>query len=323
DEDALAKAIDTVFAGYAKSLDPRTRAVIVVHRGKIVAERYADGFDRDTPLHGWSMAKSVVDALVGIRVGQGKLAVDEPVALDLWNDDRKITLDQMLRMTSGLAWSERYDRIDSDVTRMLFGVADASGFAASREVADEPGSLWDYSSGTTNVICRVLRSTFASLDDYHAFPHVSLFRRIGMNHAVIEPDAAGTFIGSSFVFATARDWARFGLLYLQDGVFAGQRILPEGWVAASTEPTAESPRGQYGRHWWLNAGLEDDGADRVYVDLPRDLFYASGHEGQVVAVVPSREAVIVRLGCTKISRSFRDGQFLKEVLDALPHATAR
>lgn len=321
DPEALRRAVDAAFTGYAPPADPRTRAVIVVHRGRIVAERYADGFDQTTRLHGWSMAKSMVDALVGVRVGQGRVATSGPTGYSQWTDERaQITLEDMLRMTSGLAWEERYDKLDSDVPRMLFARRDAAGFGADRVLENAPGLVWAYSSGTTNAICAVLRESFDSLDDYLAFPRTHLFGRIGMHSAVIECDPNGMLVGSSYAYATARDWARFGMLYLGDGVFAGERILPEGWVATSTTPTKRASRGRYGRHWWLNAGETLAGDRRVYPDLPSDMFYASGYEDQVVAVFPSHDAVVVRLGCTKARRSFRIGEFLKSVVAALPPA---
>ena len=319
---ALDAALDAVFAGYAPPADPRTRAVIVVYDGKIVAERYGAGFDRQTRLHGWSMTKAVVDALVALRVGSGELAVDRPTGLQAWSEeeDRRshILLEDLLRMRSGLRWRERYDDLLADPARMLFGQADAAAFAAARDLEAEPGKLWRYSSGTTNLICRVLRESFGSDREYLAFPRRELFDRIGMRGAVLETDPSGTFLGSSMLYASARDWVRFGLLYLDGGRWEGEQLLPEGWVAASVTPTEQAARGRYGRHWWLNAGDVEDPSQRVYPSLPRDLFYASGYEGQLLAMVPSRRALVLRLGCTKARGAFADRQFLRSVLGALP-----
>ncbi len=327
DREALARAVDEAFTGHAPPANPRTRGVVVVYDGRIVAERYADGYSAETPLHGWSMSKSVVDALIGIRVGQGRLKLGQPTNLQQWldaGDSRSLlTLDHMLRMSAGLVWDENYSDLLADPARMLFGEADAAAFAAARKPESTPGSVWEYSSGTSNVVCRVLRESFESDSAYHAFPRKALFDRIGMRNAVFETDPSGTFIGSSMVYASARDWARFGMLYLNDGVWDGERVLPEGWVRASTTPTKGAPRGRYGRHWWLNAGDAADPSNRSYPSLPRDMFYASGYEGQMVAVIPSRRAVIVRLGCTKNWKSFRDGRFLCDVLAALPKPVSR
>jgi hypothetical protein len=179
------------------------------------------------------MTKSVTNALVGILVGQGKLSVDEPAPVPEWSgpDDPRgaITLDQMLRMSSGLEFGEIYEDPRSDVCLMLFSVRDAAAYAADKPLETGPGGKWYYSSGTTNIISRIVRDSVGGTQaDYFAFPRRALFDRIGMRSAIIEPDPSGTFVGSSYMYATARDWARFGLLYLQDGVWEGERILPEG-----------------------------------------------------------------------------------------------
>jgi CubicO group peptidase (beta-lactamase class C family) len=189
--------------------------------------------------------------------------------------------------------------------RMLFASADHGALAAQKPLAHAPGTEHLYSSGTTNLLCRVLRATFADAAQYRTFPRDRLFRRIGMRSALIEPDPSGTFVGSSYGVATARDWARFGLLYLQDGVWDGERILPEGWVEASTTP-GPLARG-YGRHFYCNGG--------EWPSLPDDLFYLSGHEGQFVFGFPSQRLVVVRLGCAKRG-GFPLRQFLERVLAA-------
>ena len=320
---ALEAAVDAAFAGHADGHNPRTRAVVIVHHGQIVAERYAPGFSASTRLHGWSMTKSVADALIGIRVRQGLLDLDSTAVLPSWyattDPRRAITADHLLRMSAGLAWNEDYKTLYADPSLMLFGTADAAAFAAECALVHAPGTHWQYSSGTTNILSRMLRATFEQQSDYLEFPRRELFEPLGMASAIIEPDPSGTFIASSMMFATARDWARFGMLYLADGVWGDRRVLPSGWVATSTSPAPHVPRGRYGRHWWLNAGSGDRGDDRVFPELPRDLFYAAGFEGQVLAILPSKQCVAVRLGCTKHGPAFRIGRFIRDVLAALPN----
>jgi CubicO group peptidase (beta-lactamase class C family) len=200
---------------------------------------------------------------------------------------------------------------------MLFLEGDFAGYTAKQPLAAEPGTVWSYASGTTNLLCRIMRQRVGGSDsDYFNFPRTALFGKLGMTSAILEPDASGTFAGSSFAYATARDWARFGQFYLQDGVWNGERLLPEGWVAYSTTPAPGAPQGRYGAHWWLNAGIPGNPESRPYPSLPPDLYYASGHEGQFLVVVPSRQAVIVRLGVTR-GRDFDLETFIRQILDAL------
>jgi CubicO group peptidase (beta-lactamase class C family) len=298
----------------------RTRAVVVVHGGRIIAERYASGYGPHTRFTGWSMTKSVTNALVGILAGRGALAVSATHLRPEWTgpgDARAaISLHHLLTMSSGLQFDESYSP-RGGATRMLFVAPDAAAVAAASGLSHEPGAHWSYSSATTNIISAVVRSTFRSQEDYLAFPRRALFEPTGMSSAVLEPDPAGTFVGSSFMYATARDWARFGLLYLEDGVWNGERILPEGWVEYSVSPAAAAPLGRYGAQWWLNAGEPADTTRRFWPQLPRDVFWASGFQGQYVAVVPSRDLVVVRLGVTADEQAFDMGEFLHRVLGAL------
>jgi CubicO group peptidase (beta-lactamase class C family) len=317
----LDAAVDEVFAEPADSGKRETRAVVVVYRGRIIAERYAEGFDAGTPLPGWSMTKAVMGALVGIRVGQGALDLHAAAPVPEWRgpgDPRAaITLDQLLRMSSGLAFGETKDS-NSDMVTMLFDRGDAAAYAAEKPLEHPPDTHWQYSSGTANVVSRIVRHSFKGDQAAHfGFPRRALFDRIGMRSAVIEPDASGSFVASSFMFATARDWARFGLLFLEGGVWEGERILPEGWVEYSTRPTPRAPRGRYGAHWWLNAGEPDDPSDRPWPDLPTDTFSTRGHEGQEVVVVPSRELVLVRLGQSRPENAYSSNDFGAAVLAAI------
>lgn len=318
----LGEAIDSAFSEPGPVPVRRTRAVVVVYKGRIVAERYAPGFTPDTPLLGWSMTKSVINALTGILVRDGRLSVQERAPVPEWQatgDPRgKITLDHLLRMTSGLAFEEDYTNPLKDVTRMLLATPDMAAYAASKPLVAEPGSRWHYSSGTTNIIARILRWAVGGTDaDYLTFPRRMLFDAIGMRSAVIEPDTSGTFVGSSFMYATARDWARFGLLYQQDGVWRGVRVLPVGWVEYSRTPTPASPRGAYGAHFWLALRPWSPGSDDGVSTLPPDTFHAIGHEGQFVTIIPSRDLVVVRLGLTQQRGAWNQGSFLRQVLEAV------
>jgi CubicO group peptidase (beta-lactamase class C family) len=296
---ALDAAVEEAFAEPGAVPSRRTRAIVVVHDGSIVAERYATGYGPDAALPGWSMTKSTVNALVGVLVREGKLQLDSPLSVPEWSapDDprRTITLRHLLQMASGLDFTESYGNPLGDVLWMLFGTGDAAGFAARKPIVTAPGKGWAYSSGTTNIVARALRQAVGGGEaDYLAFPRRALFEPLGMASAVIEPDASGTFVGSSFMFASARDWARFGLLYLQDGVRDGNRILPEGWVAFSTTPAPSAPGGVYGAHFWLR--LSTLYARSGNEGLPRDAYHAVGHEGQLLTIIPSRRLVVVRLG---------------------------
>jgi CubicO group peptidase (beta-lactamase class C family) len=323
DREKLTAALDEAFAEPDRDRPRNTRAVVVVYNGRIIAERYAPGFSQDTLLPSWSMAKSVINALVGILVGQGKLSLEEPVPVPEWSDPRDprhaITLDQLLRMSSGLAFEEEYGMY-SDVSVMLFDSRDMAAFAASKQLVAEPDTVWHYSSGTSNIISRMVRGAVGGThQDYLEFPRQALFDRIGMHSAVFEPDASGTFVGSSFVYATARDWARFGLLYLQDGVWQGERILPEGWVAYSSRPAPTAPLRQYGAHFYTNPENAAAKTERTWPDLP-EFFYASGYEGQYIVIIPSRDLVIVRLGFTRESEGWDLGSLVGDVLKAIPES---
>jgi len=212
----------------------------------------------------------------------------------------------------------RWEDPFSDVLQMLYGEADPARYAARLTLVTTPGEAWSYSSGTTNIISRIIRDAVGgSLTDYLTFPRRALFDRIGMKSAVMEPSASGNLVGSSFMYATARDWARFGLLYLQDGVWAGERILPAGWVDYARTPTPGAPRGEYGAQWWLNAGAKDDPADRWFPDVPRDAYFCQGFEGQFVTVIPSRKLVIVRLGASVPFEAWDNNAFVAGIVAAV------
>jgi len=298
--DSITSALDFAFSEPNSNKPFRTRAVVVVHKGKIIGERYGPGIKPETPLTGWSMTKSVTNALIGILVKNKSFSLEDPLSLPEWKqpDDprRSITLDHLLRQSSGLEFSEEYFVPWSDINQMLWNKADTGAFAASFPLEHEIDSQWKYSSGTTNLISRAIKLNIGDQKRYFEFPRTALFRPLGMSSAIMEPDASGTFIGSSLMYASARDWTRFGILYLQDGVWKGNRILPEGWVKYSTTPTPKAPLGMYGAHFWLNAGEMGNPEQRRFPRLPIDLYFANGFQGQFIIVIPSKSLVIVRLG---------------------------
>ena len=316
---ALRNILDAAFSEPDPARPRRTRAVLVVKGGRLAAERYAPGFSAKTPLPGWSMTKAALAALIGTLVSQGRLKLSDRGLLAEWSspgDPRaEISLEDLLRMRSGLRFSEAYADPLSDVTRMLFDGPDAAGFAASRPLDHAPGSRWQYASGTTNILSLIARRAVGE-EQYLSWPRRALFDPIGMASAVFEPDAAGTFVGSSFLYATARDWARFGLLHAQGGVWDGLRILPEDWVRFETTPTPQSPDARYGAHWWLKLSKELGGETAAAGKIPDDAFHALGHEGQCLSVIPSRGLVVVRLGLSIDITAWNHAEFLAEILAA-------
>ncbi|MBU1713214.1 MAG: beta-lactamase family protein [Proteobacteria bacterium] len=322
DEGKLSNALDKAFAESGSKKLKYTRAVLVVYDGRLIAERYAPGFDRNMPLLGWSMSKSITNALVGIMVKKGRLNINEPAPVPEWQKEgdprRKITLDQLLRMSSGLEFGEIYKPL-YDAARMLYGSSDFAAYAAAKPLTAPPDTKWSYSSGTANIISRIVRTEAEkSHGNFYKFIREELFDRIGMQSAVPEPDPSGTYVGSSYTFATPRDWARFGLLYLQNGMWNGERILPEGWVAYTTTPTSGAPIGQYGALFWLNAGPVSDPGKRRWPSSPADAYSADGYQEQKVIVIPSKKLVLVRFGATTVRKAWNTDAFITDVLSALP-----
>ena len=264
-------------------------AFMVVHKGVPVVESYQPEFSEKTRFLSWSMAKSFTNALAGILVKEGKLNINQPVNLPEWkNDDRKnVTINNLMQMQSGLRWNEDYGN-RSDVTVMLYCQNDFARFAYSQPLDFQAGSKWYYSSGSANIVNYLIRKTINSDNDYCHFAQSQLFNKIGMSDVVFEVDPSGTQVGSSYLYATARDYARFGLLYLQDGVFNGERILPEGWVKYTTTPASDS-KGGYGSLFWLNKS-------KYYPSAPEDMYSCNGHDGQLIFIIPSKELVVVVLG---------------------------
>ena len=293
----LRAALDQIFAERSQPPYRATKAVVIVRKGRIIAERYAPGYGVDTPMLGWSMTKSVINALIGILVHEGRLTVEQPAPVPEWrdrNDPRHaITIDHLMRMTSGLAVEETDSGFDP-ATHMLYLENDMAAFAQGVGLNAPPGSRWQYTSGNTLILSRIIRDAVGGhASDVLCFARRELFEPLGMRNVTLEFDAVGTPIGATYMLASARDWARFGMLYLEDGTVDGRRILPEGWVRYSTTSTLGK---RYGAGWWTNRGAGGAATHRVRPDLPADSFFASGALGQRVVVIPSEKLVIVRLG---------------------------
>lgn len=305
----LAKAFENSFSNKIPYYG--TRALLVVYDGQIVAEDYAKGFDAQTRLLSWSMGKSFTNALVGILSKEGKINIMDPIMMPGWEKDQraKITWNDMMHMSSGLEWVEDYGN-ESDVNVMLHKVGDFGKFTAEKMAISDPDEIWNYSSGSTNLVCKKMRDYFETDEAYYNFPYDALFSKINMNSVVFETDASGTYVGSSYIYATARDYARFGLLYLNDGVWMEKRILPEGWVDY-TVGAANASKGVYGSYFWLNASGEK------LPDAPKDTYFCQGHDGQWIIIVPSKNLVIVRLGYSK-KTEFDNNLMMKEILAAFP-----
>jgi hypothetical protein len=264
-------------------------AFVVLHEGKVVAERYREGLNAHTRLLSWSMAKSFTNALVGVMAGDGLVDIFAPTGIPEWQGDERaaITLNDLMQMQSGLQWNEDYGN-RSDVNLMLHREKDMGLFAIDKPLEHKPGTFWYYSSGSTNIVMRYLRGKFASDKEFLTYYRERVFAPLGIRNAVFEPDMSGTPVGSSYLYITAREYASFGQLYLDDGVFQGQRILPEGWVEYSVTPASASKDG-YGAFFWLNK-------DKYWPDIPEDMFNCQGHDGQEIFIIPSKDLVVVVLG---------------------------
>lgn len=290
---------------------PGMRGLAVIHQGRLIAQRYGAAFNAATPLLGWSMTKSVTAALIGIQIADGKLAQNEVAPL--------------MSMTSGLRWNEGYGGV-SDVTRMLYLEPDMAAFAGAQPQETPPGSKWNYSSGSSVILSRLWQRSAGGSDsaavsaDVLALPHNRLFAALGMSSAMMEADARGTMVGSSYMYATTQDWARFGQFLLQDGVWQGKRILPEGFVDGMRQ-VAPASGGQYGQGqlWrWGPSGNTPEGQNPdTRFALPADTYWLEGHDGQSIAVVPSLQLVVVRLGLTPHKLGYQPQPLLAALVKAV------
>ncbi len=322
----------------AELTGPGARAVLVIHRGALVGQYYAEGYHQHTPLLGWSMTKTVTAALIGMLIKDGKLSLDQS---GFWPDPadprHKITLAQLMSMSSGLEYNEGYGDV-SDVTRMLYLQPDMASYTASKPLLHAPGSHWNYSSGTTVLLSRIAQraaaaaaaaaeNTSGATDaKILAYAHDRLFTPLGMRSAVLEADARGNLVGSSYMYASAQDWARFGQFLLQDGVWKGQRLLPEGFVQ-TMQQVAPASDGQYGQgqlwRWGPSAAGSKGGNPDAAFGLPADTYWLEGHDGQSIAIIPSQQLVVVRLGLTPSSRNYQPQALVAAIIKSLPVTTMR
>ena len=317
-EPALKAALDHAFEEPAEPPFRRTKAVVVVHDGKVIAERYAAGIGVDTPLPGFSLTKSVVNALIGILTQQGRVTPSMPAPVPEWRGDlrREIEVEHLLRMTTGLALDETNSGFDPS-SQMVYLRDDMAGSVVNAAVIAPPGTRWAYSSATTQLLARIIRDSAGGPEQTLAFAWRELFHPLGMRHVTLEFDATGTLLGSSYMSASARDWARFGLLYLNDGILGGKRILHEDWVDFSAAATLDT---DYGAGFWTNRSKHIDARGRVRLGIPRDAFFASGDLGQRIVIMPSHRLVIVRLGDSVDPTGDISGlgRLVREVIAAMP-----
>jgi len=305
----LKTSVDSAFD--APGSDPflKTQAVVVVYDNCLVAEKYAEGFDIYTECLGWSMAKSVNNALLGILVKEGRLDINKPARIDEWQQDerKEITASNLLHMNAGLKWVENYFNL-SEVTKMLYMRGNMYRYAITAPYEYRPDSIWYYASGMANILSGMIRNIIGNDSVYLAFPYKELFYKIGMMNATLETDPSGNFVASSYCFATPRDWARLGMLYLNNGVFAGDTILPDWWVKYTTTPAKGSDR-LYGAFFWLWNQYE-------FPDVPKDMYFCDGFLGQRIFIIPSKKLVVVRLGYSM--KNFDMNGFLKNIIETLP-----
>ncbi|TPL48510.1 serine hydrolase [Mesorhizobium sp. B2-4-4] len=294
------------------------RAVVVVKNGRVMAERYGEGFSARTPLLGWSMTKTVNAAMVGTLVKNGKMAMTNQGLFAPWKADGRaaISLADMMAMSSGLEFNEDYGDV-ADVTRMLYLEPDMAGFAEAKPLTGEVGKVFSYSSGTAVMLSRLWQDAVGDKAKALTWPRTALFEPLGMHSAVLETDEQGTFVGSSYLYATAHDWARFGQFLLQGGVWNGNQILPAGFVDWMREPASASKVYSKGQLWIEAPGDEENPGAGVAAGLPKDTYWMEGHDGQTVAIIPSEQLVVVRLGLTPAKLGYRPQTVVGALVKAL------
>jgi CubicO group peptidase (beta-lactamase class C family) len=317
---ALKAALDHAFEEPAEPPFRRTKAVVVVHDGRVIAERYAPGIDIDTPLPSFSMTKSVINALIGIMTQQGLTSPSLPAPIGEWHGAkdprREIEIGHLLKMTTGLALDETDSPLNP--SEQMFQHDDMAGFAVQAPLIASPGTRWAYSSATTQILARIIREAVGGPEQTLSFAWRELFDPLGMRHVTLAFDGAGTLQGANNMQASARDWARFGLLYLNDGRIGGKQILHEDWVDYSAAATLDT---DYGAGFWTNRSEHEHAKGRVRSGIPRDAFYASGNLGQRCVIIPSQRMVVVRMGdAVDPTGDIRGlGRLIREVIEATNH----
>jgi hypothetical protein len=296
----LNKAVSSIFG------ERKSRAVVVLYKDQIIAEKYSEGFHKDSKILGWSMTKSILSTVFGVLEHQQKIKIQDKAPIASWQNDarKEITIHNLLQMNSGLEWDENYDEI-SDATKMLFLERDMTKMQAAKPLEGKPNESWYYSSGTTNLLSGILRDQFDTHQEYLDFWYTDLIDKIGMNSMTLEADLTGNYVASSYAWATARDWGKFGLLYLHNGNWNGEQLFTKDWVDYITTPTPTS-NGTYGAQFWLNA-------DGGFKDVPKSMYFADGYQGQRVYILPDQDLVIVRFGLSWLE----ENAFLKGVLGAI------
>ncbi|WP_108867721.1 serine hydrolase domain-containing protein [Aquimarina aquimarini] len=308
DYDKVNKTVASIFDLKGEDVQ-KTRAVLVLYKDQIIAERYTDGIDKNSKLLGWSMTKSIFSTVYGVLQKQGILTVADKAPVKEWQNDarKEITINNLLQMNCGLEWEEDYGSI-CDATKMLYIDADMTKAQINKKAIHKPNEFWYYSSGVSNLLSGILRSKFDTYQEYLDYPYREFIDKIGMHSMLIETDMAGNYVGSSYSWATVRDWAKFGVLYLHKGNWNGDQIFDKEWVDYITTPSPTS-EGDYGGHFWLNAGS-------FYPDAPRDMFSANGYQGQRVFIIPSKDLVIVRFGLIG-DKGVDFNTFLKNMVSAV------
>ena len=284
----------------------KTRAVLVLYKDQIIAEKYSEGFTKDSRLLGWSMTKSIMSTVFGILEHQQKINIQDKAPVESWQNDarKEITIHNLLQMNSGLEWDENYNEI-SDATKMLFLERDMTKVQEEKPLIGKPNETWNYSSGTSNLLSGILRDQFNNHQSYLDFWYTNLIDKIGMNSMILESDLAGNYVASSYAWATARDWGKFGLLYLHNGAWNGEELFTKEWVDYVTTPTPTS-NGSYGAQFWLNT-------EKQLKDVSQNMYFADGYQGQRVYILPDEDLVIVRFGLSW----FEENEFLKGIIQSI------
>ena len=284
----------------------KTRAVLVLYKDQIIAEKYSEGFTKDSRILGWSMTKSIMSTVFGILEHQQKINIQDKAPVESWQNDarKEITIHNLLQMNSGLEWDENYDEI-SDATKMLFLERDMTKVQEEKPLIGKPNETWNYSSGTSNLLSGILRDQFKNHQSYLDFWYAYLIDKIGMNSMILESDLAGNYVASSYAWATTRDWGKFGLLYLHNGAWNGEELFTKEWVDYVTTPTPTS-NGSYGAQFWLNT-------EKQLKDVSQNMYFADGYQGQRVYILPDEDLVIVRFGLSW----FEENEFLKGIIQSV------
>ena len=284
----------------------KTRAVLVLYKDQIIAEKYSEGFTKDSRILGWSMTKSIMSTVFGILEHQQKINIQDKAPVESWQNDarKEITIHNLLQMNSGLEWDENYNEI-SDATKMLFLERDMTKVQEEKPLIGKPNETWNYSSGTSNLLSGILRDQFNNHQSYLDFWYTNLIDKIGMNSMILESDLAGNYVASSYAWATTRDWGKFGLLYLHNGAWNGEELFTKEWVDYVTTPTPTS-NGSYGAQFWLNT-------EKQLKDVSQNMYFADGYQGQGVYILPDEDLVIVRFGLSW----FEENEFLKGIIQSI------